>query len=106
MISMGRSNSSCGRGSSVSLKQFLPGWHRIPSALFPNDVISEPLSENSMIALLKRTGFGHISVFGFRSTFKDWASETTDLPRRPPGKMRLHTAYVTKPSSLQARKDA
>jgi len=24
-------------------------------------------------------GFGHISVFGFRSTFKDWASETTDL---------------------------
>jgi len=25
-------------------------------------------------------GFGHITVHGFRSTFKDWASETTDFP--------------------------
>lgn len=36
-----------------------------------------------MLALLKRMGFGHISVVGFRSTFKDWASETTDLPDGP-----------------------
>ncbi|MNC81025.1 integrase [compost metagenome] len=25
-------------------------------------------------------GYGHITVHGFRSTFKDWASETTDFP--------------------------
>ena len=48
--------------------------------LFPNDLSSEPLSENAMLALLKRMGFGHITVHGFRSTFKDWASETTDFP--------------------------
>lgn len=48
--------------------------------LFPNDLTDEALSENSMLALLKRMGFGHITVHGFRSTFKDWASETTDFP--------------------------
>lgn len=48
--------------------------------LFPNDLTSEQLSENAMLALLKRMGFGHITVHGFRSTFKDWASETTDFP--------------------------
>lgn len=48
--------------------------------LFPNDLTAEPLSENAMLALVKRMGFGHITVHGFRSTFKDWASETTDFP--------------------------
>lgn len=47
--------------------------------LFPNDLSSEPLSENAMLALLKRMGFGHITVHGFRSTFKDWASEITNF---------------------------
>lgn len=47
--------------------------------LFPNDLRNEPLSENAMLALLKRMGFGHITVHGFRSTFKDWASETTEF---------------------------
>lgn len=48
--------------------------------LFPNDFTAEPLSENAMLALLKRMGYGHITVHGFRSTFKDWASETTNFP--------------------------
>ncbi|WP_369916549.1 tyrosine-type recombinase/integrase [Xanthomonas sp. NCPPB 3005] len=48
--------------------------------LFPNDVSGEPLSENAMLALLKRMDRGDITVHGFRSTFKDWASETTDFP--------------------------
>lgn len=48
--------------------------------LFPNDRSNEPLSENAMLALLKRMGYGHVTVHGFRSTFKDWASETTDFP--------------------------
>lgn len=80
MISMGRSNSSCGRGSSVSLKPFFDQADREFRLLFPNDVSNEPLSENAMLALLKRMGYGHITVHGFRSTFKDWASEMTDYP--------------------------
>jgi len=47
--------------------------------LFPNDLSNENLSENAMLALLKRMGFGHITVHGFRSTFKDWASEVTEF---------------------------
>lgn len=30
-----------------------------------------------MLALLRPIGFGYMTVHGFRSTFKDWASETT-----------------------------
>lgn len=48
--------------------------------LFPNDLSGGPLSENAMSAVLKRMGFGHVTVHGFRSTFKDWAGETTDFP--------------------------
>jgi integrase len=48
--------------------------------LFPNDLSNERLSENAMLALLKRMGYDHITVHGFRSTFKDWASEATDYP--------------------------
>ncbi|WP_254051319.1 hypothetical protein [Stenotrophomonas sp. SAU14A_NAIMI4_5] len=48
--------------------------------LFRNDLTSDPLSENAMLALLKRMGFGHITVHGFRPTFKDWTSETTYFP--------------------------
>lgn len=48
--------------------------------LFPNDLTGVQMSENAMLALLKRMGFGHITVHGFRSTFKDWASETTEFP--------------------------
>ncbi|SET67081.1 hypothetical protein SAMN05720615_106171 [Stenotrophomonas indicatrix] len=48
--------------------------------LFPNDHSNQPLSENAMLALLKRMGYRHVTVHGFRSTFKDWTSETTDFP--------------------------
>ena len=48
--------------------------------LFPNDLSNESLSENAMLALLKRMDFANITVHGSRSTFKDWASETTDFP--------------------------
>lgn len=48
--------------------------------LFPNDLSNEPLSENAMLALLKRMGYDHVTVHGFRSTFKDWSAEATDFP--------------------------
>lgn len=39
------------------------------------------LSENAMTAVLKRMGRGDITQHGFRSSFRDWAGETTDYPR-------------------------
>jgi integrase len=37
-------------------------------------------SENAMLALLDRLGYGHVTVHGFRSTFATWAEECTDFP--------------------------
>jgi integrase len=37
-----------------------------------------PLSDRSMIAVLRRMGRVNLSVHGFRSSFRDWAAEATD----------------------------
>lgn len=37
-------------------------------------------SENAMLAVLDRPGYGHVTVHGFRSTFATWAEECTDYP--------------------------
>ncbi len=48
--------------------------------LFPGGKRGESLSENAMLALLERMGYSHITVHGFRSTFRDWAAERTNYP--------------------------
>ena len=40
-----------------------------------------PISDMSMTAVLRRMGRDAITVHGFRSTFRDWAGETTGFPR-------------------------
>jgi integrase len=37
-------------------------------------------SENAMLAVLDRLGYGHVTVHGFRSTFATWAEECTEYP--------------------------
>lgn len=41
----------------------------------------KPISDMSMTAVLRRMGRDGITVHGFRSTFRDWAGETTSFPR-------------------------
>ena len=41
----------------------------------------KPLSDMTLTAVLKRMGRGDLTVHGFRSTFRDWAGETTAHPR-------------------------
>ncbi len=41
----------------------------------------KPISDMSMTAVLRRMGRNEITVHGFRSTFRDWAGETTGFPR-------------------------
>lgn len=41
----------------------------------------KPISDMSMTAVLRRMGRNGITVHGFRSTFRDWAGETTGFPR-------------------------
>jgi integrase len=52
-----------------------------PTALiFPGQSEGRPLSDMSLTAVLRRMGRSDLTVHGFRSTFKDWASEMTAYP--------------------------
>ena len=49
--------------------------------LFPNDRTGAALSENAMLAVLKRMGRkGAMTTHGCRATFRTWAQEKTDFP--------------------------
>jgi integrase len=39
------------------------------------------MSDMTLAAVLKRMGRHGITVHGFRSSFRDWAGETTNFPR-------------------------
>lgn len=41
----------------------------------------QPLSNMSMLMLLRRMKIGGVTVHGFRSTFRDWAAEVANAPR-------------------------
>jgi integrase len=47
--------------------------------MFPNED-GQQFSENAMLAVLARLGYGHVTVHGFRSTFATWAEECTEYP--------------------------
>lgn len=48
--------------------------------LFPGNRTKRPLSQMSMLMLLRRMDRADLTVHGFRSTFRDWCSETTAYP--------------------------
>lgn len=48
--------------------------------LFPGRKPGTALSNMAMLQLLERMGYAGLTSHGFRSTFKDWAAETTDYP--------------------------
>lgn len=49
--------------------------------VFPGTRYGKPLSNMAMLQLLKRMNRTDITAHGFRSTFRDWAGETTNYPR-------------------------
>ena len=49
--------------------------------VFPGGYPGRPLSIMSMTMALRRMGRGDLTVHGFRSTFRDWAGDTTGTPR-------------------------
>ena len=49
--------------------------------LFPsNRKAGQPLSNMAFEMLLRRAGYGHITVHGFRASFRTWTLERTDAP--------------------------
>ena len=59
----------------------LKSLDRASPLVFPGLKPGRPLSNMAMQMLLRRMGIGHVTVHGFRSTFRDWCAEKTDFPR-------------------------
>lgn len=53
---------------------------RVNDFVFPGSKPGRPLSNMSMEMVLRRLARDDVTVHGFRSTFKDWASERTHFP--------------------------
>jgi integrase len=47
---------------------------------FPGRDAGRPLSDMSLTAVLRRMRLGELTAHGFRSSFRDWAAETTAYP--------------------------
>lgn len=54
---------------------------RLDETLVFSATRSKPLSDMTLTAVLRRMGRGDLTMHGFRSTFRDWAGETTQHPR-------------------------
>ena len=52
-----------------------------PSVFSTAPMPDKPMSNMSMAMLLRRADMGHVTVHGFRSTFRNWAAEQTSYPR-------------------------
>jgi integrase len=63
----------------AELLRALPTEKRNPH-IFIGPTEGVGLSNMAMTSVLRRTGHGDVTVHGFRSTFRDWAAETTNFP--------------------------
>ena len=48
--------------------------------VFPSSKVGRPMSDMTLTAVLRRMDRGDLTAHGFRSTFRDWAAETTNYP--------------------------
>lgn len=59
--------------------EILAGMKRTKHAhIFPSH--RGAMTNNALLVFLEELGFGHVTVHGFRSSFRDWAAETTYFP--------------------------
>ena len=99
--------------SSAALK-VLKKAHALRSAselIFPSPIDDKPMSDGTMRKLLQKTLRVDATVHGFRSTFKDWAAETTNHPNEVSEMALAHTigskteAAYRRGDLLQKRKE-
>lgn len=71
--------------------EILKDLPRISDYVFPGNKTDKPLSNMSLLATLSRMGRDDLTTHGFRSTFRDWAAETTDYPNEVVEMALAHT---------------
>jgi integrase len=62
-----------------------------PDLVFPGQKRGRPMPDATLSRIPKRVGQGDVTVHGFRSTFRDWASERTNAPREIAEMCLAHT---------------
>jgi integrase len=72
--------------------------------VFPGSRPGKPLSNMALLMLLRRLGLGDVTAHGFRSTFRDWVSESTDFPTELAERALAH-AVGDKTEAAYARGD-
>lgn len=70
----------CPRAKQIIEKLSVQSDFSAKDLIFPGANANKPLSSNALLNLLERMGVD-VTVHGFRSTFRDWAGETTSHPR-------------------------
>jgi integrase len=48
--------------------------------VFPGERLSKPMTDMPLARAIKRAGRSDLTAHGFRSTFRDWAAESTATP--------------------------
>ncbi len=64
---------------------------RTSDFVFPGGVKERPLSSMAFLMSLRRLERHDITAHGFRSTFRDWAAERTDIPNEVVEMALAHT---------------
>ena len=64
---------------------------KVSDYVIPGGKLEKPLSNNALLALLKRMDRADLTVHGFRSTFRDWVAEQTNYPREVAEMALAHT---------------
>lgn len=72
----------------VEILESVQGDH--PEIVFPS-TSGRAMSSNTMLALLKRMDRSDVTIHGFRSSFRDWAAETTSYPHEVVEMALAHT---------------
>ena len=64
--------------------------------LFPGQRAGRPLSDMSLTSVLRRMGRGDLTAHGFRSSFRDWCSETGRKPGKTLPRPRCRTSTAAR----------
>ena len=67
--------------AAVELLKSLEGKKGPDDFIFPGAKDGSALSNMAMAMVLRRMDLSHYTVHGFRSTFRDWAGDETDISR-------------------------
>jgi integrase len=65
---------------SAAAIRLIEGLPRHGEFVFPGARSGKPLSNMALLTTLRRMGRGDLTAHGFRSSFRDWAAETTGFP--------------------------